>query len=65
MFEHVDTAQICNQIFEAQMASPATYSFTNSCSFLDLSERCVQQQSREEIIPKAECDPYQLVPAVQ
>lgn len=47
------------------MAAPATHPLGTISKLLDLSERRVQQLSREGIIPKAERGRYELVPAVQ
>ena len=47
------------------MAAPATYPLGTISKLLDLSERRVQQLSREGIIPKSERGRYELVPAVQ
>lgn len=47
------------------MANPATYPLKTICSLLDLSERRVQQLSREGVIPKAERGRYQLEEAVR
>ena len=47
------------------MADPATHPLGTISKLLDLSERRVQQLSREGVIPKAERGRYELVPAVQ
>jgi phage terminase Nu1 subunit (DNA packaging protein) len=47
------------------MAEPATYPVTMICKLLDLSERRVQQLSREGLIPKTGRGRYELVPAVR
>ena len=47
------------------MANPATYPIKTICSLLDLSDRRVQQLSREGVIPKSERGRYELVGAVR
>lgn len=47
------------------MADPATHPLGTIAKLLDLSERRVQQLSREGVIPKAERGRYELVPAVR
>ena len=47
------------------MPSDATHSVATIASLLMLSERRVQQLTREGVIPRAERGRYELVPAVQ
>ena len=43
----------------------ATYPLDTICNLLDLSQRRVQQLSKEGVIPKAERGRYELVPAIR
>ena len=45
--------------------SAATYPLDTICNLLDLSQRRVQQLSKEGVIPKAERGRYELVPAIR
>lgn len=47
------------------MAEPATYPLSTISKLLDLSDRRIQQLSREGVIPKTERGRYELVPAVR
>ena len=47
------------------MADTPTYPVSTICKLLDLTDRRVQQLSREGIIPKTERGRYELVPAVR